>query len=49
MRLKRADALTCESLMIGDNIEADIFGALESGFQLFYLIIIKCLPMVSKL
>ena len=31
--LKRADALACESLMIGDNIEADVLGALESGFS----------------
>lgn len=31
--LKRANALACESIMIGDNIEADIYGALESGFS----------------
>ncbi|MGB2116283.1 MAG: YjjG family noncanonical pyrimidine nucleotidase [Flavobacteriaceae bacterium] len=31
--LKRANALACESIMIGDNIEADINGALESGFS----------------
>ena len=31
--LKRADALASESIMIGDNIEADIYGALECGFS----------------
>lgn len=31
--LERANALACESIMIGDNIEADINGALESGFS----------------
>ena len=33
-----------ESLMIGDNIEADVFGALDQVFQLFYLIIKNTSP-----
>ena len=34
--LKKAKATTSESIMIGDNLEADIFGALDVGMDAIY-------------
>nr|WP_141675595.1 YjjG family noncanonical pyrimidine nucleotidase [Formosa haliotis] len=54
MALKKANAKVESSVMIGDNLEADILGALQVGFQVIYfnqvpLIHHNHIPQINKL